>query len=525
MQARMRIARWIGVALTLGAMVSCGGGGGGGGSSEVPQSCSANNPFRADATGPTVTASLTVEKSWVRGYMDASYLWYREIPNVNAADPLFNVDTSSGFYASIDNYFNALLTPNLSTSGLKPKDEFSFTYPTRLWDQLINSGSTAGWGIEWHYDTRDATVGTINGIRVAFVHPGSPAFDVGLQRGDLLVTIGGVTASATNNPNAYNAIISQLFPAAGQRMDFVVNRNGTTITVSPTSSGNLTLTPVGQPSVITTSNGKKVGYLLFNDHLLTAEQGLIGAFSAFTNPPIDELVLDLRYNGGGYLYIASQVAYMIASHQINSPTVGRVFERTVFNDKRGAENSDTFFFDTSCFPDPRSFNCTNVQPLPQLGLSRVYVLTSGDTCSASEAIINGLRGVGIDVIQIGTTTCGKPYGFFGQSNCGITYFPIEFQGVNAAGFGDYADGFQPDPVGSTTSNRIKGCTSSDDLGDPLGSPNEAQLATALYHVTNGACPPAPLAREAPLSASAGRTVGGLLKAPARSNGYGQMPRR
>jgi len=68
-----------------------------------------------------------------------------------------------------------------------------------------------------------------------------------------------------------------------------------------------------------------------------------------------------------------------------------------------------------------------------------------------------------------------------QSNCGITYFPIEFQGVNSANFGDYADGFQPDPVGNTTTNKVKGCTATDDLGDPLGSPNEAQLATALFY--------------------------------------------
>ena len=522
MQAGFRFARWIAVATTLAAMVSCGGGGGR--STEGAQSCSANNPFLADATGPTVTANLTVEKQWVHGYLDANYLWYGEIPNVNAADPAFSVDTTSGFYSSIDNYFNALLTPVITPSG-KLKDQFSFTYPTRLWDELINGGSTAGWGIEWHYDMLDNTTGTINGIRVAFVQPNSPAATVGLQRGDLLVTIDNITASASNNPNAYNAIVSRLFPAGGQTLRFEVSRNGTTVVVFPTSSNNVTLTTVGQPTRITTTNNKRVGYLLFNDHLLTAEQPLIDAFASFASQPIDELVLDLRYNGGGYLYIASQVAYMIAGRPINSPTAGTVFERTVFNSKRSSENSVTPFVDVSCNPDPQTFNCTTSNPLPLLGLSRVYVLTSASTCSASEAIINGLRGVGIDVIQIGTITCGKPYGFFGQSNCGISYFPMEFQGVNNANFGDYADGFQPDPTGSTTTNRVKGCTASDDLGDPLGSPNEAQLATALYHVTNGACPPSPLAREAPLSASIARPSGGVLKAAARNNRYGQMPQR
>src|SRR4029078_1056346 len=81
------------------------------------------------------------------------------------------------------------------------------------------------------------------------------------------------------------------------------------------------------------------------------------------------------------------------------------------------------------------------QPLPTLDLGRVFVLTSADTCSASEAIINGLRGAGVALQLMGSTTCGKPYGFYPHDNCGTTYFAIQFQGVNFLGFGDYADGF------------------------------------------------------------------------------------
>ena len=107
------------------------------------------------------------------------------------------------------------------------------------------------------------------------------------------------------------------------------------------------------------------------------------------------------------------------------------------------------------------------------------MLTTADTCSASEAIINGLRGVGVVVNQIGTTTCGKPYGFFPQENCGTTYFAIQFQGVNNAGFGDYPDGFVP-----PTS-----CTVSDDFTHALGDPSEALLQVALGLRANGACSP------------------------------------
>ena len=80
-----------------------------------------------------------VEKQWVRGYVNDVYLWYHEVPQVNPADPLYSVDTIAGFYTSINNYFNALLSPVLTPSG-NFKDQFSFTYPTRLWSEQINSG-------------------------------------------------------------------------------------------------------------------------------------------------------------------------------------------------------------------------------------------------------------------------------------------------------------------------------------------------------------------------------------------------
>ena len=87
---------------------------------------------------------------------------------------------------------------------------------------------------------------------------------------------------------------------------------------------------------------------------------------------------------------------------------------------------------------------------PYLNLERVYVLTSNETCSASEAIINGLRGIDIEVLQFGGTTCGKPYAHYPWENCGTTYLSIQYQIVNAKGFGDYADGFSPSNLGSVT---------------------------------------------------------------------------
>ena len=205
-------------------------------------------------------------------------------------------------------------------------------------------------------------------------------------------------------------------------------------------AANVTSTPV--QNVGTIGRSGPVGYLLFNDHIATAEAQLIDAFGQLQAAGVSDLVLDIRYNGGGYLDIASEVAYMIAGP---GPTTGQGFETTMFNDKHPNTNPVTGrpltpvpFHTTSL-----GFSGPEGQPLPTLNLSRVFVLTSANTCSASEAIINGLRGVDVQVVQIGATTCGKPYGFYPDDNCGTTYFSIQFQGVNAQGFGDYPDGFSP----------------------------------------------------------------------------------
>ena len=242
--------------------------------------------------------------------------------------------------------------------------------------------------------------------------------------------------------------------------------------------------PVQNVAVI---NGE-VGYILFNDHIATAESALIDAFESLAAESVSDLVLDVRYNGGGYLAIASQVAYMIAGSQ----TAGQVFESITFNDKHPTTDPVTGqalepipFIDTTA-----GFDTTAGQALPTLNLPRVYVLTSDATCSASESIINSLRGIDIEVYLIGSTTCGKPYGFYAQDNCSTTYFTIQFQGNNAKGFGDYTDGFSP--ANNVIGESVPGCQVADDFEHELGDPNEARLAAALsFRASNNQTCPAP----------------------------------
>jgi carboxyl-terminal processing protease len=130
--------------------------------------------------------------------------------------------------------------------------------------------------------------------------------------------------------------------------------------------------------------------------------------------------------------------------------------------------------------------------LPTLNLNRVYVITGPGTCSASESIINSLRGVNIEVYVIGSTTCGKPYGFYPTDNCGTTYFSIQFRGENAAGFGDYSDGFSPANTSGTRGTTVPGCSVADDFTHPMGDPAEARIAAALaFRASNNqVCPAA-----------------------------------
>ena len=98
--------------------------------------------------------------------------------------------------------------------------------------------------------------------------------------------------------------------------------------------------------------------------------------------------------------------------------------------------------------------------------------------------MNGLRGVGIEVYQFGSTTCGKPYGFYPQDNCGTTYFSIEFKGVNAEGFGDFGDGFSPQNTASSPGVKLPGCSVADDFSHALGDPHEAVLSAALAYMAD-----------------------------------------
>lgn len=418
---------------------------------------------------PDQDGSYLHEKHWLRSWSNNTYLWYDEIQDQNPAN--LGLPTE---------YFDQLKTFEKTSSGAE-KDRFHRTADTAEYEQRVSSGASSGYGARFFL----ISAAPPREVVVAYTEPNSPATDANLTRGAEILEIDGVDVVNGSDTDTLNA---GLYPADdGETHEFVVRDLGsnTTRTISMTST-TVTADPVQNEQVFDTASGK-VGYMQFNTFgTRIAEQEVIDAFVDFSNQGVDDVVVDLRYNGGGFLFISSQLAYMVAGE---AQTSGRVFEDTVFNDKHPNINPVTGeALEPTPFYSTTSDEATAPgDTLPSLNLNRVFVLSTDGTCSASEAFVNGLRGIDVQVILIGDTTCGKPYGFYATDNCGTTYFTIQFRGENDKGFGQYADGFVP----SSSDNGqdfVQGCVVADDFEHLLGDPNEAMLAAALEYQSSGSCP-------------------------------------
>lgn len=480
----MRMAR-LGLAVSLTSLLAaCGGGGGSGGGGNPLTGGSSNDAWQAGVykdsdrfegqcekprvgaskiTGipfPDKKGTLLLEKNWLRSWSYETYLWYSELPDINPA----NNDSAA-------EYFQRLVTPALTANG-SPKDKYHYIDSTELSEARYVAGRTYGYGLGLvFYDSRPP-----RDLRVAYVEPGSPAAVAGIKRGTKILKIDGVDLVNDNTDTGIDILNQGLFPDdLGAVHSFGVQEiNSASSRTVTLQSADITTVPVFLNKIFNTNTGK-VGYIVFNSHIQTAEQQFYDVINNFKAQGINDLVLDLRYNGGGLIDLAAAVSYMIAGEK----TLNKTFEQLVFNNKFKPEQPIQF---TSV----GNFGVTKMLNLPSLNLNRVYILSAAGTCSASESIINGLRGIDVEVILIGEQTCGKPYGFMPTDNCGTTYSTIQFRGENAKKYGDYSDGFIP----SSTDNqkdRVKGCLMDDDFSTELGDVNDKLLQAALNYRINKTC--------------------------------------
>jgi carboxyl-terminal processing protease len=379
------------------------------------------------------------QKQFVRSYLDEVYLWPEQVQRRQPLD-----------YTSARTYFDAILAP-------ATVDRFSFSATT---DEANERESNQAFdvGIVW----RNTGSNTSPIWRIARVEPNSPADKAELERGDTLagyVSTNLYTAGATA-PFYYN---------------FSYNRGGSKLTAKLVPAP-ISEDPVGIP-VLIEQNANKVGYIAFEAHYGDAQDQLIDAAIAAKEENITDLVLDLRYNSGGFLYMAASLASMIApSTSLNTQAT---FVRLVPNSKlQSAYQNEVIPLSSKVIYHDSNAKYIRSVELPSLNLNRVYVLTTDATCSASESLINGLRGVDVEVHLIGSTTCGKPFGMTRQDNCGSSFYPVEFRGVNAKGTADFSNGFAPT------------CAVADDLDHQRDDPNEAMFKAALNHIATGSCPAA-----------------------------------
>lgn len=475
----------LGLSVTALLLAACGGGGGSGNGGGNPLTNNGSSKWvageyksaedfysycekpRAGAskvTGvpfPDRKGSLLQEKNFLRSWSHETYLWYSELPDINPAN---NDDAIE--------YFDKLVTSAITSTGA-PKDKYHYADSTEEVEARYIAGKVYGYGLGLVFYSsippRD--------LRVAYVEAGSPAANAGITRGAKIISVDGVDLVNNNTMDGINALNEGLFPGdIGAVHSFGVRDVGLSSSRTLTlQSGEIVTSPVLLSKMFDTDTGK-VGYIVFNSHIQSAESQLYDVINNFKSQPVTDLILDLRYNGGGLIDLAATVGYMIAGQKSKNKT----FEQLVFNNKIQPE-SPVLFDSTG------NYGVTRLLEMPSLELNRVYILSGANTCSASESIINGLRGINVEVVLIGEQTCGKPYGFMPVDNCGTTYSTIQFRGENAKKYGDYSDGFIPS-VTDNQKERVKGCLMDDDFTFALGDINDKLVKAAMHYRKNNVCP-------------------------------------
>ena len=425
--ARRRARHWRAGVLLVAALALAGCGGG-------------NDDFDNNQ----VSCDLASQQNELRSYMRSWYLFSATMP-----------DPAAGGFTSFDDYFFALLAP---------EDTWSNTQSSTSFTQFFDQGRSLGYGLFVAGQDDDPLP-----LRVRYVTPGSPADGAGLRRGMIVDLIDGTDPAVLKASNDFSALSPT---ASGTQLALVVRDNAAAAPRSLSLIATLhNLTPVAAPQVFTTTGGRTVGYLYHMNFIDGAGRRLGDALTQFKNAGVQDLVLDLRYNAGGFIDMARDLASAVAG----PARYGQVFAHLNYNAQHQAQNVDYLLRNTG---------------FTTLDLSRVYVLSGSRTCSAAELVINGLRPF-VDVVQVGGTSCGKPYGYSPVASCGRVWSVLNFATSNSAGVGNYTAGLAPT------------CPATDDFDHALGDPAEAVTARALSLIDGGTCPVATSTNTQPLASRAG----------------------
>ena len=361
---------------------------------------------------------LQAEKDELYAIMDAFYLWYDKMPEVNTS-----------LYSSPHALMDALMYKDL--------DRWSYITTKQQIAAYYDAGEYVGFGIGTAFDQD-------NNLWITFIFDDSPLQPSGADRGWRIVAIDGTTPTPSN--------IGSLFGPAtdGVTKDFSFeNHNGEPASYTA-AKRTLAMNSIFADTTYQTSVGK-IGYFVLNSFINPTVDELDMVFSNFMMQGVSNLVVDLRYNGGGLVSVATYLANLIAGQVAN----GQVLGQYVHNNKQSDRDI--------------AFNIE--QQANSLALDKLVFITTGNSASASELVINGLK-PHMDIKLVGTKTYGKPTGMYVIESrvSDLVYVPVCFSILNANGEGDYYTGIPVD------------IEQIDDITRPFGDLNEASLSAAISHI-------------------------------------------
>lgn len=437
----MGLGRTIFTATLAFSLAACGGGGSGNGNSAGGGSSGGST-----GGGTADTCSLASRQSWALAELDEWYLF----------PTLLDRTVAPASHASVQSYIDALVAP----ARAQNRDRY-FTYVTSIAEEnaLINSGSNAGFGVRLSYDQ------TARRVFVVEAFENAPALAQGIDRGSEIIAIGGQSVSTLMASGGAQAVVNALGPNdPGVSRTLTIRQPDTSQIQVTVTKADYALDPISDRygAKILDNGGTKVGYINLRTFIIDgAKQQLRDAFAVFRAEGVTQVILDLRYNGGGLVSVAELLGDLLGADR-----TGQVFSRTTFRDSKNIYN------------ESRNF----ASETQAIAATRIAVIGTSGTASASELVTNAfIPYLGANIALVGTDTYGKPVGQIARdrSACDDRLRVVAFRTVNAAGGGDYYSGL--------AGVMPRTCRAADDLLRPLGDPQEASISTALDFLAGRSC--------------------------------------
>jgi carboxyl-terminal processing protease len=440
-------------------------------------------------TGPSKTGTtLQLIQDSVYLYAKEDYLWFTSLPDYATFQP--RSFTNADDLTALTNELN-----KLSQYAINPATNLPYEYyrdsPGQAKYSFIDDGTVTAElnGVKGDFGF-DVQYNLINDLRIEYVYPGSPAGIAGLTRGCEIMSINGSTSISYDAPgfgtgtSANLNFVSNAIYDSGTITMTVQTLSGATKTVS-LATASYNVNPVLKDTVLTETNGNKLGYVVFNSFVSdqVADPLLDPIFANFASQSVTDLVVDLRYNGGGYVSTAEHIDNLIVPLANN----GSLMYNTYYNSNL-VSNMDPLLgnqwrsgspdYNYGQFDYSVAGNAVNFSKVGSLSVNRVFFIVTGQTASASELTMNNLRPE-MNVQFVGDTTYGKPVGFFDIDINKYEMFTPEFSVQNSANQGGYYAGFAPGGTG------YPGVLDNDDLTKNFGDPTEGLLADVLNYANTG----------------------------------------